>query len=226
MNGASDGGGLSRRRAEVFDELSGERPVDGRSGHGDESMYSSSHDDAVPEAPYRHPRPLRGRVDRHRRFRDPAGPCSAGLHDRHARHPPVRRGPPGHAREGLGRHHRPGHRRAQRPESRSHRIPAPLHAARRRAAPRLLRSHLRGAAGCVAGRGWHLGARRLPARRHGVQPLPGAVHRVAGRARLELRRPHPPALCPGDGADLRDPALRRGRTPAAQPRWRPRTRAT
>ena len=70
------------------------------------------------------------------------------------------------------------------------------------------------ALGPVPGR--RVGARRVRALRDGVQPVPGAVHRAARRARAGLRRPHPAAVDPRRRADLRDPAVRRGRPGAAR----------
>ena len=47
-----------------------------------------------------------------------------------------------------------------------------------------------------------------------IQPLPGALHRTARRAHTELRRAHAPADLARRGADLRDPAVRGGRSRA------------
>ena len=57
---------------------------------------------------------------------------------------------------------------------------------------------------------------------HRVQPLPGAVHRAARRAHRRLRRAHAAPHLARRGADLRDPAVRRGRTAAAARRRRRR----
>ena len=148
-----------------------------------------------------HPRPLRRGIPRHRRLRHPAGPRARDLPHRHPRR-----------RRHLGRAPSSASRRSGTSSStRSSAAaaiavsPSPDPVAATWCSVRCCCPPSSCVTFAVAprprpGRERHLGDGRVPARRHRIQPVPGAVHRAPGRAGVRLRRPHPAALGARDGA--------------------------